>query len=254
MVELLKQDKFTIDHIEDLRIRCDKQNQPIHSDFYSLHEQSIIADHLGHSSHFTMDGGYALAERKLITLYPTNEMEIESVPYCFLKVQLPKIGVTRKPNHRDILGALIHLGIDRRNIGDLLIFDEYIIVIVLDSIAPFIIEHLIKVGSVAVTVDYDEDINKWTSYQPSYKKNQTTIASNRLDNILKAGTKLTRSQSAAYVKSGKVFINGKEIKNISHELDEGDLISVRGIGKFKLATIGSTTKKGRIAIELHVYC
>lgn len=253
MVDLLKQDKFTIEHAKDLIGQASKQNRVIHSDFLSLHEQAIILSNLDVHSRYEVHGGYKMAERKLFTFYPEHDLVEQSCPYTFLEIELPKVGVKRKPNHRDYLGALLNTGIDRRKIGDLLVFDDYAIVIAVTDIADFVIDNLVKIGSVSVNTNYVEDQSKWMGYEPSFEHIKTTVASNRLDNLIKSGTKLSRSGSGSYIKSGKVFVDGKEVTQISYEVNENSVISVRGIGKFRLTKVGDLSKKGRLYIELDVY-
>lgn len=252
-MELLKQDKFTIEHVNDLVRQCVQQNRVVYSDFLNLHEQAIVLSQMTNQITYKLIGGYEMAERKVFAFYPKNDPDQDEQPYVFLKIQLPKLGIKRKPNHRDFLGAILNTGIERRNVGDLLIFDTYAIVIVLKTIAGFVIENLNQIGNITITIDYAENQAEWLSYEPSFDSIKTTIASNRLDNLLKAGAKLSRSSSGAYIKSGKVFVDGKEITQSSFEAQEGSVVSVRGIGKFRLTRIGELSKKGRLYIEIDIY-
>ena len=89
--------------------------------------------------------------------------------------------------------------------------------------------------------------------EPEVKPIKDTLASLRLDSVISSGFRLGRSQAAQYVTAGKVAINGLPCEKPDKAVSEGDSISVRGLGKIKLATVGGQTKKGRIAVVINRY-
>ncbi len=257
MAELLKQDKFFINHMNDLMKRAETTYGSTFSGFLNMHEQSILMDLMkNHSVSVLFDGGYEMAERRIASFIAKGSLDddtnnkdgISGHNYSFLQIALPKIGIKRMPNHRDFLGTLMNLGVERKLIGDILIFDSYAVVICLKEIADFIINNLDRVGNIAVHVEIIDKDDQWRNYKPNFKRVKSTVASIRLDSVIKASTKLTRSASDKYIKSGKVFVNGKEVTSSSKELCEDDVISVRGIGKFILTSIGNVSKKKDVYI------
>lgn len=255
MGDILKQDHYLLSHIDDLIRQARDRYYIAQTDFLDMHEQTIVSSHLtGQGVSYLLDGGYPMAERRQLYIQGDNGLVLtESVSASYLKITLPKLGIKRQPNHRDYLGALMNLGIERKLVGDILVFDSYAIVICSDSIREFVCENLTSIGSTAVSVSIVSDNEKWRSYVPAFEPIHCTVASNRLDALVKAGTNMSRTLSMQFIKSGKVFVNSLEKTSPSTEVEEGSIISVRGKGKFRLSEIGQMTKKGRISLSIDKY-
>lgn len=86
--------------------------------------------------------------------------------------------------------------------------------------------------------------------QQSVKTVRDTVPSLRLDGIVSSGFSISRGKAADYIAAGKAELNYLPCMNGDKQVQEGDVISVRGLGKIKLETIGGNTKKGRISIEI----
>lgn len=254
MADTIKQDQFVIRRAKDLATTAERGYYVTHSDFLDLHEQSLIQDHVKIAGvRIELYGGFNLAERKIALISPSELQPVVAEQLSYIRVDLPKVGQKKQLNHRDYLGSIMNLGIDRKLIGDILVFDQFGIIICTQSIAKYLTDNLLKIGNVSVVTKILEDVDEWTSYVPKYRQITTTVASTRVDSVIKAGTKLTRSNSLAYIKSGKVFVNSKEISSASLILKEEDVVSIRGIGKFRLTGIKHMTKKGRVVIEIDLY-
>ena len=76
----------------------------------------------------------------------------------------------------------------------------------------------------------------------------------RLDNIVRcvAGTSRTGAVEK-YITPQLVTLNGTVCTDVSKQLSEGDVFSVRGKGKFVLQCIGETGRKGNIHITVKKY-
>lgn len=153
--------------------------------------------------------------------------------------------------HRDYLGAIMNLGTSRTKIGDIIQTDDGAIVFVKEEISDYIIKNLTRIRHTTITVERRElsDI----SYEPHFEELKGTVPSVRLDTVLSVAYPLSRSKMTAYIEAAKVFVNGKLITNNGYHLNEGDLISVRGLGRIAYAGILSETKKGRYMISLRKY-
>ncbi len=165
-----------------------------------------------------------------------------------LKIAPKSIKFAEKLTHRDYLGSLLGLGIERSKIGDILLFDKYTVVFVHEQISGYILQHFTKVRNtfVEVSIMEDEDI----TFKPEFIDVKGTVASIRLDSILALVLKESRSKLIRLIEGGKVFVNGKLITTNGYKLQEGDLISVRGFGKFQYDQLLSTTKKERLYINI----
>ncbi|MDQ0203012.1 YlmH family RNA-binding protein [Pectinatus haikarae] len=154
--------------------------------------------------------------------------------------------------HRDVLGALMGLGIDRRNIGDLVINSGGVKIICLDKIAEFIMTNLVSIGSAAVSCTYD-DLSSIAAKEERSKEISATVASLRIDSIAAAGYGTSRSKMTSDIEADKLKLNWQSVKNPSQTVKEGDVVSMRGRGRVEVFQIKGKTKKGRIGILLRRY-
>ena len=149
------------------------------------------------------------------------------------------------------LGAIMNLGTSRTKIGDIIQTDDGAIVFVKEEISDYIMKNLTRIRHTTITVERRElsDI----SYESHFEELKGTVPSVRLDTVLSVAYPLSRSKLTTYIEAAKVFVNGKLITNNGYHLNEGDLISVRGLGRIAYAGILSETKKGRYMISLRKY-
>ena len=154
-------------------------------------------------------------------------------------------------SHRDYLGALMNLGIERHLIGDILIDGKYAYIFCIDHIFEMIKEQLDQVRHTRVFV---EEVS-WEEigYVQKYKRKEGFVASMRLDVLVSQAFSLSRNISERLLKSQKVFYNGKMCISGGQKIKQGDIISVRGYGKFLVENLGKTSKKGRQFITLAIF-
>lgn len=81
-----------------------------------------------------------------------------------------------------------------------------------------------------------------------------TVASARLDSIIALAFKTSRSSVIPFIEGGKVFVNGKSVVSNGYTIKDGDIISVRGKGKFQFGSVTNKTKKDRYHVILYRYC
>ena len=229
------------------------QNYSTHTDFLDLYQQNIFLSHVKElpTNNYKLLGGYQQSERKVAVFYPDYLNNLDS-PIQVVKIEPLNSNFAEKLGHRDYLGALMNLGIHRNKLGDLIIEEDHAYVFCLDPIPKVIIDSLVQVRNTSVFAKIDEE-RDFSTYRPTYTIINGTVSSLRIDNTIKLAFSLSREQASQYVQSGKVFINSQLIDKNSISINMDDLISVRGLGKFQLKTIGHQTRKGRIFIELQKY-
>ena len=153
--------------------------------------------------------------------------------------------------HRDYLGALLHLGITRAKVGDIYIKEKQASVFCTESIATFICNELCTVKHTLVhcevTVPKEDDL------RPELKDITGTVASLRLDSLISLAFQGSRSALSAFIDGGKTYVNGRLITKAGYALSEGDVVSVRGKGRFLVAEEKNMTKKGRIVVTIKKY-
>ena len=195
-------------------------------------------------------GGYDEAERTLMMVIPEYIDDEEAKTE--VSALLIKARNLREMSHRDFLGSLMGLGIKREMVGDILVFEDKCIIFVRTEIQEYIISNLGKIGRNGIEIQgcMPEEIEI-----PKRKTEQIdgTVAGVRLDSVLAVALKTSRSRCAEIIQGGLVSLNWEETENVSKNLSEGDIISVRGKGRFRVSRIGGLTKKGRYSISVERY-
>ena len=198
-------------------------------------------------------GGYDEAERKMLVYLPdylTEEyLQEEDSPIVCLRASFYE---GDSPNHRDFLGALMGSGIARETVGDICVGTNSCDFFVTDEIAPYILQNFTSAGRVKLHLEAIPLAHVQVP-EPETKEIRDTLASLRLDSVISSGFRIGRSLAAQYVTAGKAAIDGLPCEKPDKAVTEGCKISVRGLGKIKLTTVGGQTKKGRISVTIHRY-
>ena len=220
------------------------------SDFLNLNELNIL-----HTtpkdlfpSRYETYGGYEPAERQMVAFLPDALYYDYQYPISVLRISPANRKFAEELTHRDFLGGILHLGIERSCLGDLLVEDSVCHVFVTDTMADFICEQLTRIRHTVVKTEKID--GESFSFTPRLETVKGTVASVRLDTVLSVAFPLSRSRMTGLVEGGKVFVNGKLITSNGYRLKEGDIISVRGMGKLVYQGVLSETKKGRQYIQV----
>ena len=159
----------------------------------------------------------------------------------------------KKLSHRDHLGSLLGLGIERDVVGDVAVLDDFSAVVFCDGkIAEFIVSELKKVGNDTVRVGKTEIAFDFL-YEPRSVTVSDTVASARLDCVVASLSGLAREKAQYAVKSGSVTLDHFTADECDELVREGNVISIRGVGKFKILSLSDTTKKGRLRLLAKKY-
>lgn len=226
------------------------------SNFLNLNEQ-----HLFHQitadleTSYQLSGGYEFAERQMIAfipdaLYYASADENLHYPIICLRFYPKNLKFAEKLTHRDILGSLMHLGVDRSRIGDIKLNESDYYIFCEESIAGFLLQSLDKIRHTPVKGAYSAPTEL---AKQEFKITEGIVSSNRLDSVVSFLTKQSRTQSSAYIQSQKVFVNACIATSNSYECKEGDVISIRGFGKYIFAGTNGQTRKGRMKITIQQY-
>jgi len=193
-------------------------------------------------------GGYETAERKMLCVYAKGCAPVEQ-DYAICVLKYNKTGDI---SHRDVLGALMGLGISREKTGDIIICNEEIFIVLKENIADYILMNLNSIGKWEVKGE-KADANKIALIEPEGKEINIIVASMRADGIISAAFKMSRSLSLQYIKAERVKINHEILVKHAKELKEGDIISIRGKGRMEIKKEAGRTKKGNIKITVVKY-
>lgn len=243
--------KILLARANDLFDLCDKYASARFSQFLDGAQRADIRDNIrfpyGYNVMFW--GGFEESERKIFGVFPEwEEAEEDKFPISVVKFTS---GFSKKLTHRDYLGTVMSLGIDRSKIGDILIEEEFAYVFAYSDIAEYIRDNIRKIANVGVKAELLEG----GVYIPEkeYKTVDTVCASLRLDAVITGALNISRNASVQLIREGKVKLNYREENQSSKTVKEGDLISVRGYGRFFLEEAGNETRKGRLHITIKFY-
>jgi RNA-binding protein YlmH len=154
--------------------------------------------------------------------------------------------------HRDVLGALMGLGIERDTLGDILVASGTARILTTKQMAEYLLTNLTQIGAAAVHCEADE-LSAIAPREERTKEITATVASLRVDSIAAAGFGMSRSRAAADIEADKLKLNWQSVKNASVTVGEGDILSLRGRGRVEVVEVRGKTKKGRVGVSLKRY-
>lgn len=220
------------------------------SRFVSPHDLAVFQLHFK-SSPFVSTlafGGAGQCERVQIGFFPDYQTPDQDA-FPITPILISDVsGMT----HRDILGAVLGLGMKREMIGDIFIDDDKAVLMCDSQVSDFVLYNLDTVGRRKVEVSV---CPKEFAFSQEHRSEivRMVVASERLDAIVGAAAGLSRNEAATCIAGGNVSVNFVPAEDGAKKLNQGDTISIRHRGRFVLETICGTTKKGRLAVELRKF-
>ena len=223
------------------------------SDFLNLNELNIL--HTTPKNMFPARyetyGGYESSERQMVSFLPDALYYEYTYPMSALEISPLNSKFAEELTHRDFLGSLMNLGIDRSKMGDILLQDNKAILFVREEISSYISENLTRIRHTMVKTKILNTAE--ISYEPRFQEIKGNVASVRLDSVLSTAFPMSRSKMTAYIENGRVFVNGKLVTSNGYHLKENDIISVRGLGRIRFNYVINETRKGRQMISVNKY-
>ena len=143
-------------------------------------------------------------------------------------------------------------GVGRETVGDICVDKGSCDFFVTAEIAPYLLQNFTSAGRTKLHLR-QIPLSDVHIPEPEIKEIRDTLASLRLDSVISSGFRIGRSLAAQYVSAGKAAIDGLPCEKPDKPVPEGAKISVRGLGKIKLAAINGRTKKDRISVVIHRY-
>ncbi len=250
---LTEAEKLLVRRALDKLDLCDKRYTQTSTGFLNEREQDILLTETSGvpDERKAFAGGYENAERRALIFIPEyaelDENEIIGAIRCaFYK--------DYELNHRDFLGALMGLGIERELIGDIIVNKEKCCadIVVKRDIIPFLLTDFVSAGRARLTVK-EIDLAELQNTAIATQELTDTVLSPRLDAIVAAGFALSRENASALVKSGKVYLNRRLTDSPDKQVENGSLITAQGYGKFKVYITDRLSKKGRTFIKIEKY-
>ncbi|MDO4870261.1 MAG: YlmH/Sll1252 family protein [Bacillota bacterium] len=276
----MKTDELLIAQLEDKIQQADDWGVITSGDFLDVHQRKVLMDYVRGRKlpvRLLLYGGYDDAERCMPVFLPEYLPDIEvkasesgageaggghALPpevaelLKVVRVTAPKGG--RQLTHRDYLGSLLALGLDREVTGDILVrkgedpLGAGADIIVEAGIADFIEMNYDKAGRTNLKASVLPITELHVAEVETVKKHDT-VASLRLDNIVSSAFNLSRAKAADAIRRGIVSVNNIETIKPDMDIEEGDKIVLRGKGKTILREVSGKSRKDRIRILLELF-
>lgn len=252
----LGDDRLLLARVLDRARQASERNVPAATDFLSPAQQAMAMDMLRTAgisdTAYVRLGGYDDAERALLLFLPDWLDAADAEGQSPIRCLRAQFRADEKLTHRDFLGSLMGMGIIREKLGDILVSPDSADLMVLDTVADFLLQSWNTAGRARLNVS---EIEPGHLHIPEVRceERRDTVSSLRLDAVCATGFRMARGKAAALIESGRVQLNWRECMKPDRQVSAGDTVSARGFGKFELTEIGDLTKKGRIPITVKCY-
>ncbi len=249
------QEKYKYDllkaKIDDAIFLSKKRNNSIFTNFYTLEEQAFINNYLKKTAvDFDFLGGFEEAQRKILAVYSRDDLKHDKLASLVALEFIYKNEYNL--SHRDFLGSIMAKGVKREFVGDILVSPGRTVLFIKSEIENYIKTQVEKIGNVGVIIKNSNLENLPCAYKLEDKI--ITVSSLRLDNIVSNAVNESREKSAKLINSSLVSVNHSIKENISYNVRDNDVISIKGKGKFIVSEVTGFTKKGRIKVLIKFYC
>ena len=249
---LEKEEQLLRKRISELAAVCYQRDIRTNTGFLNLNEQAIF-----HSMERSLPpvptvlyGGFDTAERKIVCFLPSYEQDTENFPIDRLEIAPVNTRFSEELGHRDFLGALMGLGVDRSCIGDIMMTDAGCVLFCLEQMSEFLMRELKSVRRTAVCCRRAEGLS---GFSQAYEEISGSVSSPRLDSLISLVFRLSRAKALSFISGEKAFINGRLALSAGQRLSGGEIVSVRGLGKFCYVGAGNGTRKGRMFVTARRY-
>lgn len=245
---------LTLKRLEELAVRAARTGMP---QFTRFLEPALLDDVRRIAGHervqYRLYGGYPDAERVMAAFYDGDPPADDEFPLRLLRIEWN--AKFASPAHRDLLGAVLGLGIEREATGDIAMGRwngaPCAVLFAAEEMADYIAASLGSAGRASVKVQPTDELPEISP--PEGRTVRVTVQQPRLDAVLAAGYNLSRAQAQRLVTAGLVKLNHAPNIHTDATVDEGDLISARGYGRLKVVEAQGQSRRGRQVLVLFRY-
>ena len=185
------------------------------------------------------------AERKRAIIAPSyfepTEGDFEEV---LIQINYPEKFVSIQ--HQHVLGTLMSLGIEREQVGDILVGDTIQFVLT-KQLESYIMMELTKIKGATVKLD-SIPFKDMIQSKENLNIHNSTVSSLRLYVVLKEMIRKYRSIAKQLIEKKRVKVNHTLIDSPDFQLQNNDLLSIQGFGRARIIDIGGKTKKEKVHI------
>lgn len=251
------EDKLLISRILDKYQYATTRNKICSTNFLNLAEQALANSILSQLKikNYIIYGAYPNSERNIFIFYP-EKFNLDIVQANFdnligiIRITLPK-ELHQSFSHREYLGGLMKLGIEREKIGDILTFDDGADIIVVKDMLDYFLNNLPYLTRFKKSVITSIPLQNLRIMQPKKEEIEITIPSLRLDSIVSELLHVSRSKACEVISSERVFINFELETKTNKFLKPNDILTIRGSGRYEIDQILGNTRKGNSILKVY---
>ena len=254
-------DKILIANVLDKIKIVQKRNIYECTSFLNMREQELIRKILQtrNYTNYEFFGGAEGTERKILFIYSEKIMQyeaekerIKNAEINCLNIDLPKEEYG-KYTHKTYLGAIMKLGVKREMIGDIIVTNQGAQIIIKKDIEKFLMTNISLLTRFKKATIEISELNTLKFIEPKKEIKRIVIPSMRLDAIVSEIARCSRNDASRLLEEERVFVNFQEEISGSKKIKEGDIITIRGKGRFKINKILNETKSKKLAVEIETY-
>ena len=254
-----KDDKILLAQILDKVEMVEKKNKIEYTDFLDLAQIELVQKFINKIKlqNYMIYGGFEQAERKMFVIYPDkfNSVVVEknlSNIVQIIRIELPD-DLKGKYTHRDYLGAVIKLGIERKKIGDIIVDQNGADIIVDKDIVKFLLDNLGSLTRFSKSTISVQNIEDLRTVEIKKEELEIIVSSMRLDNVISDLARCSRNKALDIINTERVFINFECETKKTKQVKTGDMITIRGKGRFFVKEIIGQTRSGRTVIKIEKF-
>ena len=254
-----QEDKLLIAKILDAIEQTKTKNRIVNTDFLDLYQTKIIMKLLNKikKQNYLIFGGYEEAERKMIIFYPeklTKDIVLKNINNIMkaIRIELPN-DLKGQYTHKNYLGGIMKLGVKREKLGDILVQDDGADVIISKDILRYIKENIILLKRFSKSNIAEINVEDIKVVETKKEEQEIIVSSLRLDSIVAELAKISRNKASEIIALGRVFVNYENEIKLSKEIKIGDIITIRGKGKYKIKQLIRNTKKEKNVVKIEKY-
>lgn len=240
--------------LKDLANRSYRQNLFLFTEFLGLAEQDIFWQMEPELRDYGVKlwGGREQADRVIIRFGNPEELGFEAeFPFVCIRISPINQRFAEELSHRDFLGALMNLGIERSTLGDIVVGEKQAFLFCLKGMSDFVCKNLTQVRHTVVSAAVTEDFEDLPREEPERLLLQ--VMSPRVDALIARTYHLSREESLDLFRARRIYVDGRLCENNSRSLKTGETVNARGYGKFVYLGEKGGTRKGKTNVEVAVY-
>lgn len=236
---------------------CIKRNKITNTDFLNISEIAILKKILEdeHIQNYIFYGVRKNADRQILIFYPEklNKEMVEKNYSNILEIISIVLPNFLNYEHKEYLSGIMKLGIKREKFGDIVIKEKGADIICLKEVSNYLLEGLKDLTRFKSSTITRENINSFEDEEIKFEEFNIIVSSIRLDNFVSELARCSRTKAKEYIENGMVFLNSINEFKESKKLEEGDIITIRGKGKFIFDFMQNETRSGKINVKIRKY-